>query len=158
MKYLKGFNESIGNSIESTCKKYKLFEDNNWSDEIEINKYLGDLLGEYKVDGVSYKMVFSLDKNLIYLDIQSEVLYNRDESEWYCFTLYNCIDSIKHLISYIYSLEYELKKSSYYELSYHRERPYGFVMDPSNDLNSVFEFMDRFDKDICKLELNFVKK
>ena len=124
----------------------------------DLREYLDDLLGEYKSDGVSYKIDY-YDGSLIYVEIESQVLYNEEEREWYCFDLCNCIESIKHLISYIYSLDYSLEKSFYYGLVFHRSMPYGYIMDPfSKDLGSIFNFIDsHFNStgDICKLKLNF---
>ena len=55
--------------------RIKLFENFTSNPFSDLREYLDDLLGEYKSDGVSYKIDY-YDGSLIYVEIESQVLYN----------------------------------------------------------------------------------
>jgi hypothetical protein len=130
-------------------KSYKQFKQSYIKESnqnlIEIKEYLNDLFIEYKDNDIEYSIEYSenlLDSypNLKFR-IASKVRING--GHWVCFDLNNCLDEIKHLISYLYHLDFKLTKSNFYILHRHRMRPYGYLMDPfRKNLQSVYYFLD----------------
>jgi len=119
----------------------------------DIKEYLNDLFIEYKED-LDYSIEYSENLNLKF-KINSKVETKNNSNTWVCFDLNNCLDSIKHLVSYLYSLDYKLTKSNFYILHRHRMEPYGYIMDPKKDLESVYHFLDNIDDNLNAMILNF---
>jgi hypothetical protein len=120
----------------------------------DIKEYLNDLFIEYKENDIEYSIEYSENLNLKF-KISSKV--KSDSRYWTCFDLNNCLDDIKHLISYLYSLDYKLSRSNFYILNRHRMEPYGYIMDPfQKDLQSVYYFLDHnIDYNLNVMILNF---
>jgi len=120
----------------------------------DIKEYLNDLFIEYKENDIEYSIEYSENLNLKF-KISSKV--KSDSRYWTCFDLNNCLDAIKHLISYLYSLDYKLSRSNFYILNRHRMEPYGYIMDPfQKDLQSVYYFLDHnIDYNLNVMILNF---
>jgi hypothetical protein len=132
MKYLKKFNESKS-EIE------------------EIKEYLNDLFIEYKNDGVTFSVENYYSENdlkeYLKIEIKSNITNVKDmpwmDQAWECFDLNNCILSLKHLLSYLYSLDFFLLKSTYYKLHGFRPEPYGYILDPHDKtLDSIYKSLD----------------
>lgn len=132
-------------------KNFKQFiKESSNSDLKEINELLHDLFNEYKTYGVEYSAKIYAEENgqllkeFLEIEISSKVEYNNLYFD--CFDLSETIDSVKHLISFIYSLNFTLIESNYYNVYRHRVVPYGFIMDPfRKDLDSIYQFLDKID-------------